>query len=209
MRTKEQYIEGLRKMRRNIYVDGNLIDRDDEMQMDCINTIGMTFDRFFYDNIDWGNDDNQRFISESVYPDYSQPASGDNYIYNHGADNAMIDFFLDDDAYLIGAHFAKGSQNYLPYSAEKVRFVGLDNQEQRIQESGWLILTNTPQFLSANFDPVYRIVVERDAGDVGKYTMDDLQYDIVPEPASLSLIALGAIVFSTRKKKYFDRFRRR
>ena len=43
MRTKEQYIEGLRKMRRNIYVDGNLIDRDDEMQMDCINTIGMTF----------------------------------------------------------------------------------------------------------------------------------------------------------------------
>lgn len=44
MRTKEQYIEGLRKMNRNVYVNGNLIDRDDEMQMDCINTIGMTFD---------------------------------------------------------------------------------------------------------------------------------------------------------------------
>lgn len=44
MRTKEQYIEGLRKMRRNIYLDGNKIDRDDELQMDCINTIGLTFD---------------------------------------------------------------------------------------------------------------------------------------------------------------------
>ena len=44
MRTKEQYIDGLRKMRRNIYVNGNLIDRDDEMQMDCLNTIGLTYD---------------------------------------------------------------------------------------------------------------------------------------------------------------------
>ena len=44
MRTKEQCIEGLRKMRRNIYVDGNLIDRYDELQMDCINTIATTFD---------------------------------------------------------------------------------------------------------------------------------------------------------------------
>ncbi|MBW2061541.1 MAG: aromatic ring hydroxylase [Deltaproteobacteria bacterium] len=44
MRTKKQYMEGLSKMRRNIYVDGNKIDRTDEMQMDCINTIGVTFD---------------------------------------------------------------------------------------------------------------------------------------------------------------------
>ncbi|MCK7511828.1 MAG: hypothetical protein MZV70_52465 [Desulfobacterales bacterium] len=32
MRTKEQYIAGLRKMRRNIYHDGEKIDRDDEIQ---------------------------------------------------------------------------------------------------------------------------------------------------------------------------------
>jgi aromatic ring hydroxylase len=44
MRTKEQYIEGLRKMRHNIYVNGEKINREDEMQMDCINTIGLTFD---------------------------------------------------------------------------------------------------------------------------------------------------------------------
>ena len=44
MRTKEQYIQGLSKMKRNIYCDGELIDRMDENQQDCLNTIGTTFD---------------------------------------------------------------------------------------------------------------------------------------------------------------------
>src|SRR4030042_2732843 len=44
MRTKQQYIEGLRKMRRNIYVNGEKIARDDEGQMPTINTMGLTFD---------------------------------------------------------------------------------------------------------------------------------------------------------------------
>jgi len=44
MRTKEQYIEGLKKMRRNVYLNGEKIDRADEVQMDCLNTIGTTYD---------------------------------------------------------------------------------------------------------------------------------------------------------------------
>jgi len=44
MRTKQQYIQGLSKMKRNIYFNGERIDRTDELQMDCINTIGTTFD---------------------------------------------------------------------------------------------------------------------------------------------------------------------
>jgi len=44
MRTKQQYIDGLARMRRNVYFSGELIDRTDELQMDCINTIGTTFD---------------------------------------------------------------------------------------------------------------------------------------------------------------------
>jgi len=44
MRTKKQYIQGLTKMKRNVYFNGALIDRTDELQMDCINTIGTTFD---------------------------------------------------------------------------------------------------------------------------------------------------------------------
>jgi 4-hydroxybutyryl-CoA dehydratase/vinylacetyl-CoA-Delta-isomerase len=44
MRTKKDYIKSLSKMKRNIYYDGNLIDRTDELQMDCLNTIGTTYD---------------------------------------------------------------------------------------------------------------------------------------------------------------------
>ena len=44
MRSKEAYIKGLAKMKRNVYFDGQLIDRTDEVQMDCINTIGTTYD---------------------------------------------------------------------------------------------------------------------------------------------------------------------
>jgi len=44
MRTKQDYIKGLSKMKRNIYFDGQLIDRDDELQMDCLNVIGTTYD---------------------------------------------------------------------------------------------------------------------------------------------------------------------
>ncbi|MFO7930248.1 MAG: 4-hydroxyphenylacetate 3-hydroxylase family protein [Thermodesulfobacteriota bacterium] len=44
MRTKQQYIEGLRKLRRNLYFNGEKIDRDDDMQMQAINVMGVTFD---------------------------------------------------------------------------------------------------------------------------------------------------------------------
>jgi len=44
MRTKEQYMQGLTKMKRNVYFNGNLIDRIDELQKPCLNTIGATYD---------------------------------------------------------------------------------------------------------------------------------------------------------------------
>ena len=44
MRTKQDYIDGLSKMKRNLYYDGQLIDRTDEVQMRCLNTIGTTYD---------------------------------------------------------------------------------------------------------------------------------------------------------------------
>jgi len=43
-RTREQYLDGLRKMRRNLYYRGGLIDRDDALQMPTINVMGTTFD---------------------------------------------------------------------------------------------------------------------------------------------------------------------
>ena len=44
MRTKEQYIEGLKKQRRNLYFNGEKIDRDHEIQVPALNVMGVTFD---------------------------------------------------------------------------------------------------------------------------------------------------------------------
>ena len=44
MRTKQDYINGLAKMKRNIYFDGQQIDRTDELQMDTIGVLGTTYD---------------------------------------------------------------------------------------------------------------------------------------------------------------------
>ena len=44
MRTKQDFINGLSKMKRNVYFNGERIDRTDEVQMDCINVIGTTYD---------------------------------------------------------------------------------------------------------------------------------------------------------------------
>ncbi|MBN1653306.1 MAG: aromatic ring hydroxylase [Deltaproteobacteria bacterium] len=44
MRTKQDYINGLAKMKRNVYFNGERIDRTDELQMPCLNTIGTTYD---------------------------------------------------------------------------------------------------------------------------------------------------------------------
>ncbi|MFX1377193.1 MAG: 4-hydroxyphenylacetate 3-hydroxylase family protein [Promethearchaeota archaeon] len=44
MRTKEEYMKALGKMKDNIYYNGEIINRLDEEQIACINTIGTTYD---------------------------------------------------------------------------------------------------------------------------------------------------------------------
>ncbi len=44
MRSKQQWIEGLSRMKRNIYVNGEKIDRTDEVQRQCLDVMGTTFD---------------------------------------------------------------------------------------------------------------------------------------------------------------------
>jgi len=42
MRTKQDYIKGLSRMKRNLYFDGQLLDRTDELQKRCLDVIGTT-----------------------------------------------------------------------------------------------------------------------------------------------------------------------
>lgn len=44
MRTRAQYIEGLSKMKKNLYFNGGMIDRLDPLQEGALNVMGLTFD---------------------------------------------------------------------------------------------------------------------------------------------------------------------
>ena len=46
VRTKEQYMKDLGRMKPNLYYNGRELDRLDDLQMDCLNTIGTTYDVF-------------------------------------------------------------------------------------------------------------------------------------------------------------------
>ena len=44
MRTKQEFLNGLSKMKRNLYFNGELLDRTDELQQCSLDIMGMTFD---------------------------------------------------------------------------------------------------------------------------------------------------------------------
>jgi aromatic ring hydroxylase len=47
MRTREEYIEGLKQKNQNLWYDGKQLDRLDEKQLPAINVMSTTFDAAF------------------------------------------------------------------------------------------------------------------------------------------------------------------
>jgi hypothetical protein len=68
----------------------------------------------------------------------------------------------------------------------------------------WLSsLTTTPKWIDMTSLPlVDRIVIESAPGmeNAGYYGLDDLTFTYIPEPASLSLLALGALVLCRNRR---------
>jgi hypothetical protein len=132
---------------------------------------GLDWDCYYEgDPIHWG------WKSESLDPTYSQPHSGDNYLFN-GFGVKQLGFSLPNpDDRLVGAWFAKTATT----TPSAVRFNGYNASHALIQQSAWLTLSPTPQYLAANFDPVARIEVEHSSSGPAWYTMDDLTYQTKP-----------------------------
>jgi hypothetical protein len=132
-----------------------------------------------YAGLEWDSFDDGDFpwwdwSSESVDPPYSQPHSGDNYLFNaFGANNLGFSLPAATDR-LVGAWFAKttGSGG----TPNQIRFNGYDAGHVLIEQSAWLTIASTPRYLEANFEPVARLEVQHSSSGGAAYTMDDLTY---------------------------------
>ncbi len=155
---------------------------------------------------EWDGLSGPHYMSELDRPDYGQPVSGTQYMYNFSGDTMTepIAFsFHDVDARLTGAYLNRAAQDQ-PNPIEHVRFVGYNAASEVIATSAWLALTDIPTWLAAGAafqqSAIARITIDRDMTGYGKFGVDNLTYDIIPEPATLLLLTLGSAVL-TRKRR--------
>lgn len=128
-----------------------------------------------WDSFDDGDSKFWDWSSESIDPPYSQPHSGDNYLFNAYGRNDIGFSLPGANDRLIGAWFAKtvGSGG----TPSQVRFNGYDDGHVLVEQSAWLTLASAPRYLQADFQPVARIEVHHSSAGNATFSMDDLTYE--------------------------------
>jgi len=133
------------------------------------NYAGLEWDSFEAGDPKWWD-----WSSESVDPSYSQPHSGDNYLFNAFGRNSVGFSLPNSTDQLLGAWFAKAAGS--GGTPSQVRFNGFNAAHSLIEQSSWLTLASTPRHLEVDFGPVDRIEVEHSSSGDATYSMDDLSY---------------------------------
>jgi hypothetical protein len=162
-----------------------------------------------YEGLTWGTSSDDAvpgftgYFSVSGDASYATPHSAPNYVYNAWGPNNLWFSFASPVISFTGAWFARAVGASDDYEADRVRL-----RDDLGNVSAWLDLTVAPQFLSAGFLGSTTVYVER-AGGVGGttggnarwYTMDDVTYEPVPEPATMLLVGGGLLGLYARRRR--------
>lgn len=156
-------------------ITGTVVLNFDDLPPADVGRIPSGYAGLEWDSSDDGDPKFWDWSSESIDPTYSQPHSGDNYLFNaFGRNDVGFSLPAATDR-LVGAWFAKtvGSGG----TPSQVRFNGYDAGHVLVQQSAWLTLASTPRYLEANFPPVARIEVHHSTVGNAAFSMDDLTYE--------------------------------
>jgi hypothetical protein len=135
--------------------------------------------------------------SDVITHPYSQPHCVDN-----GWGATLMGIGFPETVNVLGAYFASvGSSS--PWLTTGVRVHGyLDDSEVAVTD--WFNdIDTTPNWFAVNLSGVNRIVIESVTvkDNAGFYSMDDLTYTVVPEPATILLFSLGVPILSGLRKR--------
>jgi len=166
----------------------------------------------YYENLYWeyGNQGYFNVSGSWMCPEpmnstdyYYCPASGTNYLTNSwGSTELGIQFLTPVEGF--GAYFS--GHGFIDNWAEGIRVHGFLGENEVAVTEWFMDIDQTPNWFAINLKNVDRIVIEAKPAQseqtwytYGWYGMDDLTYDVIPEPASLILLSLGTLAIKRRR----------
>lgn len=155
-----------------------------------------------YAGITWGTSTSQSYNSNTgnftTYGDasYANAASGPNFVYNGWGAQDLSFTFEGGPVTFTGASFAAPIPDLIWGKATQIRF-----HDDLGNYSAWLNVTTTPTFLTAGFVGSTTVFVEYNGTGPQQYTMDDVTFEAVPEPASMFALGAGVLAIARRRRQ--------
>jgi hypothetical protein len=135
---------------------------------------------------------NNGFLQENYFFDYGAPSGGAAF---NAFDGREVSLWRDTPFTFEGAYFSTWgeSDHYSDMSSLTITISAYDAQNNLLATIESSLPADQFDFLAADIPNVSKLVFDNDGVSAHRWLMDDLAYEVVPEPASIVLMAGGAL----------------